>query len=378
MRNGRRMIGAALAAGILAAPASALAVAPVAALQDDRLPVVPLNQLQARLDLFKQTGAKVARVDLFWSEIATRRPKKPTDPRDPAYNWTRADAILGGLVSRGIRPIVSVYSTPRWAAGVAAPRGQAFNPNMPKKPNDFGFFMQALATRYNGKSIPPGYSIKVSVRHFEIWNEPNLQLFFRPQYKKGKNVSIKNYAALVRAAYPRIKKGNRSATVIIGVTGPKGKSNNTGQGTIDWMRGLRGQNLPFDAYSQHIYPAAGPRAATTAVPSWSTIPQLLKELDQFKNGRKKPMYITEAGYTTAVTPYRRVKVSFAQQKTFLQQIWSLPTVKQPRIPAIVWFNLQDNPAWPGGLLTFGGAKKPSYAAFQAIATRSVVPPSLRP
>jgi hypothetical protein len=249
---------------------------------------------------------------------------------------------------------------------------------MPKNAADFGNFMQAMATRYNGRQPVPGYGQRVTARHFEIWNEPNLQLFFRPQYRGRTPISITNYGKLVKAATPKIKRGNRSAQVIIGVTGPKGKSDRTGQGTIDWMRGLRAQNLPFDHYSQHIYPAAGPRQATPAIPSWSTIPTLLRELDQFKNGRKRKMYITEAGYTTATTPFRKVRVTFAQQRTYLQQIWSLPTVQQPRIPAIVWFNLQDNPAWPAGLLTFNGTRKPSYAAFQQIARQSRVPADLRP
>jgi hypothetical protein len=30
---------------------------------------------------------------------------------------------------------------------------------------------------------------------------------------------------------------------------------------------------------------------------------------------------------------------------------------------IVWFNLQDNPGWPAGLIDINGRKKPSHAAF---------------
>ena len=79
------------------------------------------------------------------------------------------------------------------------------------------------------------------------------------------------------------------------------------------------------------------------------------------------LYITEAGYTTATTPFRNVKVTCAQQKLYLKQIFALPDVKSPRVAAVVWFNLQDNPNWPGGLLTAAGVKKPAYNAFVAIA-----------
>ena len=88
------------------------------------------------------------------------------------------------------------------------------------------------------------------------------------------------------------------------------------------------------------------------------------------------LYVTEAGYTTAKTPFRNVKVTFAQQKQYLKQIFALPTVKNPQLATVVWFNLQDNAFWPGGLLTATGAKKPSYAAFVAQA-RKPIPAALR-
>ena len=88
------------------------------------------------------------------------------------------------------------------------------------------------------------------------------------------------------------------------------------------------------------------------------------------------LYITEAGYTTASTDFRQVKVSFAQQKLFLNQLFGLPDVKSPRVAAVVWFNLQDNKNWPGGLLTAAGTKKPAYNAFVTVAKRPI-PAALR-
>ncbi len=82
------------------------------------------------------------------------------------------------------------------------------------------------------------------------------------------------------------------------------------------------------------------------------------------------MFITEAGYTTAPTPYRKVSVTEDEQARRLTAIFDLPL--DPRqVPVIVWFNLQDNPAWPAGLLREDGAKKPSYAAFQAAVAAAV-------
>jgi hypothetical protein len=48
------------------------------------------------------------------------------------------------------------------------------------------------------------------------------------------------------------------------------------------------------------------------------------------------------------------------------------------VPVVVWFNLQDNRYWPGGLLKANGQAKPSLAAFRGLALRGALSPRLRP
>jgi len=377
MRATARLAVMAVAGAVVATPAAALGA--VAAVQDDRLTVAPPGlAIDSRLDKVKASGAKFTRVDLLWSEIAPTQPKNPIDPADPAYNFTKADQIVTGLRSRNITPLLTVYSSPTWANGnKRTPKGQQYNPFVPNAVQ-FGQFMQALAQRYNGSFKPGEYApLLPRVRHFELWNEPNLRLFFQPQYRGKTPVAAKNYANLVRAAYPRIKSVNPAAIVIAGVTGPKSSNDQTGRGTMSWIKALASLKPKMDAYSQHIYPAVAPdNDGTKAIPSWNSISVLLAEANKIKRGL--PMYITEAGYTTATTKFRKVKVSFSEQNVDLKQIFALRSVKQKRVPVIVWFNLQDNTFWPGGLLRANGVKKPSYNSFRAIATRSVLPAALRP
>ncbi len=143
--------------------------------------------------------------------------------------------------------------------------------------------------------------------------------------------------------------------------GPRSSPGETGFGAMDWLKGLRERNIPLDAYSQHVYPAAPPLADTTVVPSWATIGRVLDELDTWKPGL--PLYITEAGYTTATTPYRTEKVTEEQQAEYLSEIYSLPQLRSDRVKAVVWFNLQDNVNWPAGLMREDLSQKPSYEAF---------------
>ena len=48
---------------------------------------------------------------------------------------------------------------------------------------------------------------------------------------------------------------------------------------------------------------------------------------------------------------------------YLTQIFGLPQVNNPRLRAVVWFNLQDNSGWPAGLLREDLTPKPSLSSF---------------
>ncbi|HMM48355.1 MAG TPA: cellulase family glycosylhydrolase [Miltoncostaeaceae bacterium] len=354
---------AAASLSVLAGMHTPHAVAAVFGVQDDHLTdAAPIRAVPARVKMVRATRARIARFDLLWSEVAPRRPRKPGDHHDPAYDWRRADAVIDALHHANITPIISVYSTPAWAvAGRRAAHDTVHNPNAPRAA-DLAAFMGAVAARYRGRA-----------RHLEIWNEPNLKSFFRLNGRSNPA----HYKRLVRAAYPRIKRANRRAVVIAGVTGPRSSSGDGSIGARAWMYALtRDRRVPFDAYSQHIYPSQGPlyrsRAYARAFPTWQSLPEIHRALNARRRGMR--LYVTEAGYTTATTPYRTVRVTPAKQRQYLDQIARLPAVRSHQTAAVIWFNLQDNPAWPAGLLTASGRAKPIYRSFRRIAARPVARP----
>ncbi|MBJ7455649.1 MAG: hypothetical protein JHC74_06290 [Thermoleophilia bacterium] len=375
-RRGRRRAALALVAlvgaGIALAGAPAGAQAALAGLQDDRISVDPESGIEARADLLARSRTRVSRVDLLWSEAAPTRPARPRDPDDPAYRFARWDRIAAALTARGIRPIFTIYSSPAWAAGGRrAPAGRQVNPNAPA-PAAFAAFVQAVATRYSGRFTDPATGRPIpQVRHLEMWNEPNLAGFLRA----GSRVApVGTYVRMVRAAYPAVHRGNRRAVVIVGAGGPRSSTDRNGISAESFQRSLLRAKVKMDAFSQHVYPAAGPLQATRAIPAWRTLPVLLDALERARP--RTPFLITEAGYTTARTPFRTVKVSPAQQARFLRQIFALPAVRT-RVALVVWYQMEDNPNWPGGLLRAGGSRKPSWAAFQSVARRGPIPVVLR-
>ncbi|MFN8122256.1 MAG: cellulase family glycosylhydrolase [Thermoleophilia bacterium] len=336
---------------------------PALAVQDDRLVNANADPAE-RTAMVAETGAKVTRVDLFWKDVAPTRPADPADPADPAYDWSRMDAILGGFAAKGITPIVDVFNAPAWATGGTTTVG-ALTPynSIPPDPQAFADFMRAASTRYSGTYSAGGATLP-RVVHWELWNEPNLKLFMYP--RGGVQRWIDTYAAMVKAAYPAVKAGGGPATVVlVGAAGPRSRTGPNAVGARDWLVGLRRRKVPLDLYSQHIYPAAAPREVTPAVPAWGTLDVLLDELDAWRPGLG--IAITEAGYTTAETPYRKTFVSEEEQAANLRDLVRMPAVRDPRVRVVVWFNLQDNPNWPAGLLREDGSRKPSYGVFTELA-----------
>jgi hypothetical protein len=355
-------------AGALAAPAQGAVVA----LQDDAMANFPPGpRLEERLDLLASTNTKVTRLDVFWDRIAPVKPAAPRNPADPAYDWAQLDATIRGLDARGIVPILSFYATPRWAS----PSGRR---NAPPRLADAGRFAHALTRRYRGDFAPAGQLPLPRVRRFEVWNEPNLPFFYSPQCRKvGRRIirtAARRYSALLRVAYREIKTASRDTTVIGGVTGPASSSSRTcgpdaSTSALDFLAVMAREKPPLDAYSQHIYPIGSP-ATASFFPSWRTIKRLERAVDRVRRGI--PIHVTETGYHTSYNRFHRYFVSEAQQASWLAQTYRVAS-RRPRIGAVVWFNLRDNPFWTGGLLRGDFTRKPSFARFSRIATSQPPP-----
>ena len=206
----------------------------------------------------------------------------------------------------------------------------AYNPNAPRAAQ-YADFMQALATRYSGAFPDPAAptTLLPRLRLIEIWNEPNLKNFFRfntatsiPQVQGPRS----------RPAYPRIKAANRNAVVIGGVGGPAqqhGQRQHRRPRLAErpGARRARRSSTPTPSTStRRSGPSSRPGPAN-AFPSWGSLPEIFATLDKKKKGMK--LFITEAGYTTATTPFRNVKVTPAVQNLYLKQIFALPLGQEP-------------------------------------------------
>ncbi len=308
-------------------------------------------------------GASIIHTTANWPQLAPTRPADASDGDDPAYHLADLDELVAHAASNGMRVMINITGTPKWANGNTSPN------HMPKRVSDLTTFSRLLATRYNG-AHDKGY-----VGLWSVWNEPNLQQFLMPQYVGKKIVSVSNYAKLYRAAYAGIKAGNRGAQVAAGETSAmgrdkpsKGSSQTVSPGTFARLLAQQ-KGIKFDAWAHHPYPTA-PNAKPLEKVRYpnvtlSTMPRFEKDLRKWYH-RIVPIWITEYGHETK--PGERKGVTLATQAKYAKQALGIAR-KDPNVQMFVWFTFRDssgNP-WQSGLLQPSGAAKPSYSAFGAVA-----------
>jgi hypothetical protein len=111
---------------------------------------------------YKRLGVDVVQFHLAWNAIAPTRPRRPTNPRDPAYRWPAhiSHAIRAGR-RNGIQVALLVRGSPPWANGG---RSSEWVP----RPRHYARFLTAASRRYR------------SVRRWMIWGEPNRVGAFAP------------------------------------------------------------------------------------------------------------------------------------------------------------------------------------------------------
>ena len=145
-------------------------------------------------------GATTARFNITWWAVEPRMDEWST------YWWERYGRLYNAYIANGIRPILSVAGTPVWARlPIHQLCGNQRGCEYPPAEYMDGQWQEFVAEV--AKRFPQAAAI-------EIWNEPNLKGFYKP------NPNPWRYAQLVVRAYDAIKAANPTMQVLGGALAP--------------------------------------------------------------------------------------------------------------------------------------------------------------
>jgi hypothetical protein len=224
------------------------------------------DDVNRELDAVAKTGATWFRVLIPWTQIETAKGQ---------YNWGQTDLVIKAALARNLKVLGVIAYTPEWAK---AP-GTTFS-TPPDNAADYANFAATVAQRYGS----------VGVSNWELWNEPNLPIFFGFSAHNAPK-----YAELVKAAYPAIKTVQPNSTVILaGLSRLPGEESPPAFLTQLYAAGVKGS---FDAAAAHPYVHPGGLAADTDN-GWSDIPAMHDVMVGNGDGGKK-IWMTEMGAPTS-------------------------------------------------------------------------------
>ncbi|GGK33533.1 beta-xylosidase [Nocardia camponoti] len=181
------------------------------------------TELDRQLTIVADTGAKWIRIDLDWSGI---------EPRRGHQDWADSDRVVNSARAHGLYVLAILTYTPRWAM-----RDRTGDDKAAPDPALYGQFVADAIERYRSK-----------IRHWEVWNEPNIDTFFRPKPDVGL------YAQLLHQAAMAVRVRQPGGQVIVGGLAPAA-DDGTDIAPTTFLERLYalGAESDFDAVALHPY-----------------------------------------------------------------------------------------------------------------------------
>jgi len=247
------------------------------------------------LHMIAEAGFKFIRMDFAWSRIEQAK-------GDYDFNESGYDALTLGCEKLGIRVLYILdYSNELYESdrSVRTEAGRLA----------FAAFAEAVAKRYAGKGIL-----------WEIWNEANIEQFWRPQ------PSVDDYCKLVEAAASRIRNADPSGQVVAGATSGI---------PFEWLEGCFKNGLLnwIDVLSVHPYRSQPPE---TVIQDYTKLRGLITRYAPA--GKQIPVISGEWGYSNI--NWDKSRLTEQQQADYLVRMFLINSYQN--IPVSIWYDWKDD------------------------------------
>jgi hypothetical protein len=322
---------------ILAAALALLAVAAPAAAAERRVPHGwlgvtvdgPVVAADGReWDLMAASGVESVRAALRWSELQPYRSASDVPPGEAARfrdvggvptDYSGFDTTVAAAAQRGLAIVPVVHSTAGWAAKRP---GDVTSP--PRDLKSFKRFLAAVSARYGPRGSfwaeQPGLP-RVPIREWQIWNEPNITLYWSEQ------PFARSYVRLLRAADKALHAADRRARIVL-----------AGLPNVSWeaLRAIyrAGGRGHFDAVALHPYTGTPSRVMRLV--------RSARKIMRDHGDRRLPIWITELSWPAArnkVANPAGFTVTESEQPRRLNKALKLLSAarKQKRIERVYWY-----------------------------------------
>ena len=307
------------------------------------------------LDAAKAAGLDTVRMDLGWSAI-----EHAGKGQYAQWYVDKADVFFAHAKARGLKVIATLWSTPCWASTAPADVKQGcegawwdrgVERYAPANPGDYADFAAWVTRRWGA-----------SLHALEVWNEPNYDAFFKSPDP------ARDYAAMLKAAYPRVKAARPSLTVL-------GGSLLYSDGDFLWDLYEHGVKGSFDGLAYHPYSGGrDPDDVTTPIAhdrSYQLGTKWLRDIMVAKGDSARGMWITEVGFPTCAPEVMAWCVTADKQAEYTADNYRIAHQKWPFVKSVITYNLRDRGTNPNsfednmGLLRRDFSAKPGYHALKA-------------
>ena len=314
------------------------------------------------------TGAEFVRLVVDWPNIAPKSQPaswQPQNPADPHYDWSNLDTGVTEAVRAGLNPVLLVDGAPTWAQRCTPPPNLQVGGMCDPDPAALAAFATAAARRYSGTfgGLP-------RVQYWQGLNEPNLTLFFYPQFNtEFKSLSPGLYRVLANSFYGAVKAVDPSNLVIAAGLGPT-ELHGYNIGPLRFTRELlcmKGRKHPkpikgkcpggvhFDIFDIHPYSTGGPTHEggpnDVQIGGLARLQVLLKAADKANRIRgefkRTPLWIMEFSWDSDPPDPGGLPMSILTQWTAeaMHEAWAAG------VTHFFWYSLRDEPFEPSNPVT---------------------------
>ncbi len=284
------------------------------------------SALQEPAAVVNNLSAGWVREDVQWSRV---------EERPGRFDWSWHDTVFDAHRRNGVNIIGVIGPSVGWATPEPSddPNGVSF---YPPNPDQYTAFAKAVATHYKGR-----------VQAWEIWNEPENALYWKPAPDPAA------YAQMLIKASAAIKSVDPNVTVLSGGVVPFDPS---------FLHGIAAHDAwgAFDALSVHPYvDPYTPETAQIDVVGIKNVQTLAS-----RYGRK-PIWVTEFGWTTG--PCERDpegRTDDEEQANYL--VRGAAMLRGAGAERVLWYNFKDQ-AQPCYGLVRGGSGPTDYTTLKPAA-----------